>query len=102
MFRSRRVPSPVAFDPANHLHADFVLWRSVLLIRALGGIVSGIDDPKLKEAFKSKLIESTVDITGNKDLAVDAQSVERLLSTVPRDVTQGIIAAVQPQEFEKV
>ena len=103
MFRSRRVPTPVAFDPTNPLHADFVLWHSVLLTRALGGAVSGIDDPMLIEAFRCKLIESTVDSSGNaKDKDVDVKSVEKLLSTLPKGARQGIIAAVQPQEFEKV
>ena len=103
MSSSRRVPTPVAFDPANPLHADFVLWHSVLLTRALGGTVTGIDDPRLIEAFKSKLIESAVDDNGNsKDMKVDVKAVEQLLSSLPRDARQGIVTAVQPQEFEKV
>ena len=103
LFRSRRVPTPVAFDPTNSLHTDFVMWHSVLLTRALGGAVTGIDDPQLLMAFRSKLIESTVDSSGNaKDKDVDVKSVKKLLSTLPREARQEIIAAVQPQEFEKV
>ena len=103
MFRSRRVPTPVTFDPTNPLHADFVLWHSVLLTRALGGAVTGIDDLRLVKAFKSKLIESTDNSSGNaKDEDVDVKSVEKLLSTLPKGARQSIIAAVQPQEFEKV